>query len=313
MTTLGTMINEVLIDLGGYTVQQDRATYLNNGSTMSTSATTITLASTDNIGKGIIEIEDELIWMDSADRLNNAITIPPYGRGYLGTTAATHADNTKVVISPTFPRFAITRAINDTIAAIGGQLSALKTTSFTYNSAVATYAFGNLNIKSIQSLSYQSVGPSKTWVPIRNWRFDSNANYAGFTAYADTSVAPVVTDSVQSITIGDVFTSGRTVQVVYYATPTPFTTSAQTFTTQTGFTESVKDVIIYGAIYRLLAFIDPAKASMVSPQADETDSKRPFGASGTVTKQIYGLFQQRLNEEIRNQQSSNPIRVHYAV
>ena len=312
MTTLGDMINEVLINLAGYTYQQDRSTYLTAAVT-TTTQTSLALASSDNVGKGIIEINDELLWVDFYDRLANTATVAPYGRGYLGSTAATAAIYDKVTISPTFPRFSIKRAINDTINAIGSQVKSLKTTSFTFNSAVATYAFGNLNIQSIQSVSYQTVGPSKVWQPIRNYRFDSNANYAGFTTFADTGATPISTDKVQTLTIADIPTSGRTVQVVYYGTPSTFTTSAETFTTQTGFTESIKDVVIYGAIYRLLAFLDPAKAAMVSPQADETDSKRPFGTSGSTTKQIYALFQQRLNEEIKNQQAQNPIRVHYAV
>jgi len=297
------------MNLAGYTYQQDRSTHLT--AEITANATSLSLASTDSVGKGIIEIGDELIWVNSYDRLGNTATVAPYGRGYLGTTAATAVTNAKVTISPTFPRFAINRAVNDTINAIGAQLPALKTTSFTSNSAVSTYAFGNLNIKSIVSISYQDVGPSKAWQPIRAWSFDSNANYTGFATYDDTGVASVSSDKVQTITINGNFLSGRTVQVVYYGTPTAFTATSQVFTTQTGLSASVKDVVIYGAIYRLLAFLDPAKAAMVSPQADETDSKRPFGSSISVTKQIYALFQQRLNEEIRNQQAQNTIRVHY--
>ncbi len=37
-----------------------------------------------------------------------------------------------------------------------------------------------------------------------------------------------------------------------------------------------KDVIVLGASYRLLTYLDPARAAQVSPQADETDSKRPY-------------------------------------
>jgi hypothetical protein len=40
-----------------------------------------------------------------------------------------------------------------------------------------------------------------------------------------------------------------------------------------------KDVVVLGASYRLLTYLDPARAAQVSPQADETDSKRPYGAS----------------------------------
>ena len=295
-STLANLIDEVLMSLAGYTYQQDRSTYLTAGITAS--SILLPLASSDNVGKGIVEIGDELLWVDSFDRLGNTADVPPYGRGYLGTTAAIAAIHSKVTISPTFPRFAIKRAINDTISAIGGQLSAVKKTTVTSNAVINTYSLGVSTAKSVLSLTYEEVGPSKEWRNIRNWRFDPNPNSAAFGGF-------------QTVTINDSITSGRTVQVVYLGRPTQLDASTDVFETVTGYAESVKDVIIYGAVYRLLAFLDPAKAAMVSPQADETDSKRPFGSSGTTTKQIYSLFQQRLNEEIRNQQASNPIRVHY--
>ncbi len=116
----------------------------------------------------------------------------------------------------------------------------------------------------------------------------------------------------QTITIGDYITPGRTVKVVYATDPEPFTTDAQDFATQTGLPESCKDVIVIGASYRLLTYLDPARAAQVSPQADETDSKRPYGASQTATRQLLGLYQQRLAEETQRQQQAYPIRIHYS-
>ena len=116
-TTLSNMIDEVLINLSGYTYAQDRATYLKTAVTTTTSSsadpTILTLGSTENVGKGTLEVDEELMWVDSFDRISNTATISPYGRGYLGTTAATHALDAKVTISPTFPRHSIKRAINE--------------------------------------------------------------------------------------------------------------------------------------------------------------------------------------------------------
>jgi hypothetical protein len=70
--------------------------------------------------------------------------------------------------------------------------------------------------------------------------------------------------------------------------------------------------VILGAAYRLLSFLDPARAAQVSPQADETDSKRPYGASQSATKQLYALYSQRLNEETKAQQQNYPPKVHYS-
>ena len=303
-TTLTDLINEVQINLAGYTYQQDRATHLTSAvstlTSSSTSPTVLSLGSTENLGKGVVEIDEELMWVDSFDRVANTATVSPYGRGYLGTTAATHTADTKVTISPTFPRYVVKKAINDTINAIGSTIFAAKVTTFTFNAAQTTYDFDDLNIQNILTIMWQSVGPSQEWIPVRRWSWDSKADATAFGATA------------QTVTIGDYITPGRTVKIVYATDPEPFTTNAQDFSTQTGLPNSCKDVIVLGASYRLLTYLDPARAAQVSPQADETDSKRPYGASQTATKQLYALYTQRLNEETQRQQTLYPIRVHYS-
>jgi hypothetical protein len=304
MPNLNDMIDEVLINLAGYTYQQDRATYITNDvpATLSTIASPITLqlASTDNIGKGAIEIGEELIWLDSFDRVSNTATVPPWGRGYLGTGAAAHTAGDKVTITPTFPRYVVKKAINDTIAAFGAIIFSVKTTTFVFNAAQTTYKFNNLNIHNIMTIMWQDIGPSQEWIPIRHWSWDALASTAAFGAGA------------QTVTIGDYVQPGRTVKVVYATDPEPFTTNTQDYSTQTGLPNSTRDVAVLGASYRLLTYLDPARAAQVSPQADETDAKRPYGASQSATKQLYALYQQRLKEETDRQQASYPIRVHYS-
>lgn len=303
-TTLSNLIDEVLINLSGYTFQQDRATHLTiavtTTSSSSASPTILHIGSVDNFGKGAVEIDEELMWVDSVDRVSNTATVAPWGRGYLGTEAATHTADSRVTISPTFPRYVVKRAINDTLRAMGASIFAAKTTTFTYNPARTTYDFNDLNMQNILSIMWQEVGPSQEWIPVRRWSWDSTADATAFGANA------------QTITIGDYITPGRTVKVVYATDPAAFTTNSQDFATQTGLPESTKDVVVVGAAYRLLAYLDPARASQVSPQADETDSKRPYGASQTATRQLLGLYQQRLAEEVQRQQTAYPIRIHYS-
>ena len=307
--TLSDMINEVSMNLSGYTLTQDRSTYIKSAvpATASSSASPIVLSlgSTDNVGKGIVEIDEELFWIDTYDRVGNTATVAPYGRAYLGTTLAAHAADTKVTISPTFPKFSIKRASNDTIKGLSGTLFAADTTTITYNSAVSTYripATGTITggIRNILSVAYEAIGPSKEWIPVRSWRPDLNANSTAFT-------------SEQTISIYDMITSGRTIQIVYSKDPTPFATNADVFSTQTGLPDSCRDLVVLGSTYRLLSNLDPARAAMVSAQADETDSKRPYGSSQSLTRQIYALYTQRLAEEVKSQQNKYPIRVHYSL
>ena len=383
MTTLLDMINEVSMNLSGYTLQQDRATHITAdvAATASTIAAPITLslASTDSVGKGIVEIDEELFWVDNYDRVGNTATIAPYGRAYIGTTLAAHTAGTKVTIAPTFPRFTIKRAINDTIKAIGSSIFAANTTTITSNSAVSAFRLPSgtattLSIRNILSIAYQALGASKEWIPIRNYRFDGSANTTAFTsgqtvsiydyipsgrtvqiAYATdpvaftssffvvnnkaltSNVATLTTSDAHDFAVGDIvgvsgvdstfdgeftvvaipttttFTYAKTASNVTSAAVSPTGKVGITFADKTGLPESCKDLVILGATYRLLSNLDPARASMVSPQADETDSKRPYGSSQSLTKQVYALFNQRLNEEVKSQQDKYPIRVHYSL
>lgn len=304
MATLTDMINEVRLNLAGYTFQQDRSTYLKTAVTTTTSTSAspliLSLGSTESVGKGIIEIDEELMWVDSYDRLANTATVAPYGRGYMGTTAATHALDAQVTIAPTFPRSVIKKAINDTIRSLGSNIFAVKSTTFTFNAAQTTYAFNNLNIKNILTVSWQSIGPSKEWVPLRRWDFDSTADTTEFGSGA------------QTITLGEFPIPGRSVRIVYATDPVVFSSNSQDYVTQSGLPESTYDVVILGAAYRLLSFLDPARAAQVSAQADEVDAKRPYGSSQSATKQLYALYTQRLNEEVKSQQQNYPPRVHFS-
>lgn len=302
--TFEQMIDEVKINLSGYTFQQDRSTYLtapvSTTTSPSSSPTVLSLGSTTDFGKGVIEIDDELLWIDSVDRVANTATVAPYGRGYLGTTATTHIEDTQVTVAPIFPRDSIKKAINDTINAVGASIYATKQTTFTYNAAITTYEFENLNIENILSVSWQDIGPTKEWIRVKRWDFDP---FADVTTWGSNS---------QTITIGDVIIAGRTVKVMYATHPATFTSTSQDFYTQTGLSESVKDVVTLGAAYRLLQYLDPARAAQYSPQADEIDAKRPFGASNNAVRQLFALYTQRLNEERAKQQTQYPPRVHYS-
>jgi hypothetical protein len=63
MPTLSDMIDEVRSSLAGYTLRQDRITYLNTA--ILSTDTAIPIGSSANLAKGIIEIDDELIWIDN--------------------------------------------------------------------------------------------------------------------------------------------------------------------------------------------------------------------------------------------------------
>lgn len=305
-TQLTDLVNDVELNIQGFTYRQDRATWLTAACT--SGDLILQVASTDNIGKGIIEIDDEMMWVDAYDRQANTVTIAPYGRGYNSSTAASHALNAKVVITPTYPRVSVIRAINDTINSVYPKVFALGATDFSFLASRTTYQIPSEAIQ-ILHMAWQTVGPTKEWLPIRQWRWDPLADTAYWGVQTPDGIS---TGYSKTVSLYDNILPGRTVHCVYAKQPVPMVNETDNFETTTGLPSSMRDVIIYGATWRLSSFLDPARNSITSAAADEFESKRPYGVGGNVTKNLQAIFQSRLEEESLKQKLQFPTRVHYS-
>jgi hypothetical protein len=291
------MIDEVKANLQGYTLRQDRITYVANPAGLSTTSTQIQVGSASNLAKGIIEIDDELIWIDSFDKASNTLNvIPGFGRGYQGTTASPHAQYAPVTLAPTFPKVNIKKAINDTIRSLYPKLFAVSSTTFTFNASQVTYPLPD-DAREVLYMSWQTTGPSKEWLPIKRWRFDPLANTPTF-------------NTQKTINIYESVQPGRTVKVWYTMVPDTMDSATDDFVDVTGLPESAQDVIVYGACYRLISFLDAGRINLSSAEADLNDTKVPSTAGSSVSRYVFALFQQRLQEEALKLSDQFPIRLH---
>ena len=297
MATFGSMTDEVVRKLAGFTLRQDRQTHLT--AALNSTATSITVSSAQNISTGIIQIDDELIYVDSYDRNTGVLTIPPYGRGYNGTTAATHQNGARVIVSPTFPSVDVKDAINETLLATFPDLYTTGTHTFSFSPAQSTYALPD-EVETVLAVSYETTGPTKEWLPVRGWRVDPMANTDAF-------------NSRNSISLYSGVESGRTVQVYYSAAPTVMDSNDDDFETVTGLPASCKDVIILGATARLASFIDPGRLTFGSAESDQQSqiAGRSYGAGTNASKYLLALYDKRLSEEARKLNDRNPIRIHF--
>lgn len=295
MSTFSQLVDQTLLQLYGYTTLQDQATHLT--AQLSASATTATVADVTAISRGIVEIDDEIIWVDSVNATTGALTIPPYGRGFRGSTADVHAAGSRVVSSPMFPRPTVKDALNDAIRAVFPDLWGVGTTTLTYQSAVNTYQLpaGALDVLAV---AWQTVGPSKEWMPVRRWRVDKTAAPSAFTSGV-------------SLSIYDGITPGRSVRVTYTKQPSALVNAADDFTTVTGLPASSEDVIRFGAAYRLIPFFDSAHLSGQSAQADYSGQPRNQNNAAALSRFVLQMYQVRLAEESRRLQSLFPVRSHY--
>lgn len=298
MSTFTQMTDEVSRKLSGFTLRQEKQTALL--STITSGDLSIPVTSSHNISTGIIQIDDELIYVDSYNKTTGVLTIPSYGRGYNGTTAAAHTAGVRVIITPTFPNVDIKGAINDTIQAMYPDLFAVTSHNFTYTPARITYAIPD-EVENIISVSYESIGPAREWITVRAWRNDPMANPSSFG------------NSNNSLSIYSAIPAGRTVRITYSKIPSVLSGSSDDFATVTGLPQSCQDVVILGSAYRLSSFIDPGRLTFASAESDQQSqvAGRTYGAGTNTSKYLFSLYQQRLAQESSKLLGRFPIRIHY--
>jgi len=296
MPTLNEMIDEVRSSLAGYTLRQDRITYLT--SAVNTTDLALGIGSSANLAKGIIEVDDELIWVDNFNQSTSVLNAAPgFGRGYQGTSPAPHSQYAQVTLAPTFPRLMIKKAINDVINSFYPKLWAVASTTFTFNASQTTYPLPD-DAESILYMSWQTTGSSLEWLPINRWRADPMANVATF-------------NTQNTVNIYENIQPGRTVQVWYTTEPNTLDSNTDDYADVTGLPASSAEVAILGASYKLLSYLDAGRINLSSAEADLNDTKISSSAGVASSRYIYALYKQRLDEEALKLQDKYPIRIHY--
>lgn len=285
------MIDYTLLQLSGYSVNVDQSTPLS--ANISSTATSITVSDSTQIGRGMAEIDSELIFIDSVDRASNTATVV---RGYRSTDAVAHTAPARVVMTPMFPRAIVKQAINETVSAVYPNLYSVGATTFTTNGVQTTWALptGALDVLDVKWLV---VGPTLQWNNVRRWNCDSNANVTSW----PTGV---------TINIWDGIPAGRTVNVVYSQQPVQFTNETDLFSV-TGLPASSEDVIRLGAMWRLIGMIDNGHFAGLTAEADFASNMRPVGGALNASRFFLQQYQMRLQEETNRLNSLYNVRVHY--
>lgn len=296
MSTFADVIDETTLALTGYTNRQDQATFLT--AALTSTALTFTVADGTVLTRGIVEIDEELIWVDSFDRTTNIATIPAYGRGFRNTEPAPHTVGTRVTIAPSFPRSVVRKNINLAIDGVYPDLFGTYYTTFNFQAAVTTYQLPQEAVD-ILGASWQTIGPSKEWLPIRHYRIDRMAN-------------PVTWNTGKTISIREGIIPGRAVMVTYTKKPTNLQFDNDEFSAITGLPESAREVIILGAAYRTAAYLDLGRVPAATAEADAQQGNDPIGSAANISRYMYQLYQQRLQVEVRRLQEQFPPRTHYS-
>lgn len=295
MANFADLVDETLIALSGYTQRQDQATFLT--APMNDTQLTLTVADAGALSRGLIEIGDELMWVDSFDRITSIATLSPYGRGFRGTQKAPHSAGDRVTISPSFPKDIIKKQLNNSVTGVFPDIFGVFYTTFPFISSKNTYELPS-EADEVLAVTWQTTGPTQEWLPVRQYSMNKNAYVGQF-------------NTGKTISIYDGIVPGRTVHVVYSRQPEELFLPSDDFETTTKLPSYAKEAVVLGAAYRMASFMDVGRLPAQAAEVEQIDQQVPIGSGGTVTRALYALYQQRLSVASGRQQEDFPVRIRY--
>lgn len=295
MPSFSDLVDETLIALSGYTQRQDQSTYLT--AAMTDTELTMTVDDAAVLSKGLVEVGDELMWVESFDRATNVATIAPYGRGFRSTQKAPHSIGDRVTISPSFPKDVIRKQLNNSVTGVFPDLHGVFYATFIFVSSQNTYELPS-EVDEILQVTWQTTGPTQEWLPVRQYAINKNAYVGQF-------------NTGKTISVYDGIVPGRTVHVVYSRQPQELYLSSDDFQDVTYLPAYAKEPVVLGAAYRVAGYLDVSRLPGQSAEVDQIDQASPIGSGGTVTRALFQLYQQRLAVARLRQQEDFPIRVRY--
>lgn len=283
MTTRSELIESIHSALHSYTGVHEQVTALSG--TLTDTALSVGCSSVDGARRGIVEIDEELLYVDSVDGSN--LVIPAFGRGYRGSVAAAHAAGAMVTFDPSFPRLEIGRAIDQVVAGLFPALYRIQEVTLDSQAVDASYALPADVEQVLRVESKLESDVSDYWAPLVNWELEKG--------------------TVSALNLYEGTLPGWKVRVVYAAKFGALTTDLAT----AGIPESYADLITYGVTQRLIRFLEPARLQLASVENVSRAQYIQSGDAGRTATQLYALYQQRVAEERRRLLEQYPARPNF--
>lgn len=287
MITFGEMTAQVQAHLRSFVRDQEQSTHLTEA--VGVDDRKFRVADPSLVARGRIELDSELIWVDSSNKSDNSLMIPPYGRGMDGTVATPHEAGTRLIVAPLYPRKFLQDTLNQVIRQMGADLYGVETLvddegnhplthdSFTYE--LPDYVRDVLSV-TVNNPDYDD----DQVVYLRDWTFDKNAPHS----VARTGKALYLYD--------EWIPDGLELTITVSRDPITMSLDNQYFT-ETALPASAEDLPVLGAAARLLASSDTYGVQTRSVEAAAVTSKVPVGAAQEQSKYLQALFTQRMDEE----------------
>jgi hypothetical protein len=283
MTTRSELITRITSDLHSYSGVHESVTHLVDGT--DDGELLLTVGSIDGAKRGLAEIEDELVYVESVS--GAGLALPPFGRGYRGTTAAAHSAGVQITFDPAFPRFEIGKAIDQVVAGLFPALYQVKETTIASQTVDRSYPLPSdvENILRVETKWDQD--PADYWHPINNWELEKSV--------------------ISQLNLYEGALPGWDIRVAYTARFNELTADLP----DSGIPESYEDLITYGVTSRMIRFLEPARLQLGSVENVSRAQLIQAGDAGRTATQLFALYQQRVAEERRRLLEQYPPRPNF--
>lgn len=289
MAIFNDLVEEVLLGLEGFSGSQSVIGTL--AADVTSSASTMTLLGGPfedglNFSTGLVEVGEELVYAQSFNRTTGVYS--GCLRGWRGSTAVAHVTGEIVRTNPPYPRIAVKKAINDTLRAL--DLFAVKTVDIT-TTGTDRYSLP-ADCERVLHLSLSPIGQvNEAWIPVNQWSVINDPAGAF--------------ESVKTLDL-PAYLYGQTLRVVYAAEPTPLASLSDNFATVTGLPEWAREIVIYGAMWRLVSMPDLSRIQGIGVDQAVQAQTSPPGGGQQQAKYLLGMFQTLMAEGKMRQQNEWP-------
>lgn len=274
-----TLVDEVLDTAHGYVRSQEQSTSL--ATTMTDTGLEFTVADATQVSRGLVEIDDELVHVATVDLANGTATVSPWGRGRSGSTAVTHLAGARVTQSPLYPRQRVANVVYGVLREIFPDVFAVAQTLLTINPVRTNYEMP-ADCWHIMNVEHNPPGPTGTWIPAKRWRQNKTPTTVELELFSST------------------WPGVDRVRVRYMRIPPAQVTGVDDLATY-GYDNQIRDLIVLGALAKLMAFTEPSRIQAQTVESHGRSEAVPAGSAQTLSRFLYQLFRQRLDDE-RNQQ-----------
>lgn len=271
--TVNRIVDEVLDAMHGYVRDQNQVT--ETTSVLSDSGTSVVVAEKNQVSRGLVEIDDELVYVKSV-ATDGTASIFTWGRGQSGTTASAHSVGAPVRMAPLYPRQRVRDQIFAILREIHPDIAPIVDTSIDVNIVRTNYPMPE-DCYHILQVQWNPPGPSGMWKNVRRWRQNK------------------IGSGVELELLGPAWPGPDRCRIMYMKN-LPTTLTANQDLAAYGYPQDIHGVLVLGACSRLLAYTEPARLQMQSVTAAAQSEFVPAGASTNLAKFVYGLYQQRLQE-----------------